>query len=95
MSVNKKRRRDEKIQPGKGKKVKFSDDDTAQSIPEAPSTSLLTEEVDFPRGGGSSFTPLEYKTIQSEGKKEAETALFQVFIYPNTIFIKGQGLNHS
>ena len=28
------------------------------------------DEVDFPRGGGSSFTAAEYKTIRSEALKE-------------------------
>jgi rRNA biogenesis protein RRP5 len=40
-----------------------------------------TEEVDFPRGGGTSFTPLEVKTIRAEAVKEANEELFEV--YPN------------
>ncbi|KAJ7596847.1 hypothetical protein C8J56DRAFT_918480 [Mycena floridula] len=39
--------------------------------------SVLTEEVDFPRGGGTSFTPLEVKSIRAEGLKEANEELFQ------------------
>lgn len=40
--------------------------------------SLLTEEVDFPRGGGTSFTPLEVKAIRAEAVKEANSELFEV-----------------
>lgn len=39
---------------------------------------LLTEEVDFPRGGGTSFTPLEVKAIRAEAVKEANAELFKV-----------------
>ncbi|KAF9015563.1 U3 snoRNP-associated protein Rrp5 [Cyathus striatus] len=35
------------------------------------------EEVDFPRGGGTSFTPLEVKTIRAEAVKEADEKLFK------------------
>lgn len=43
-------------------------------------TSLLVpDEVDFPRGGGSSLTPLEYKTIQAEAAKDvADEMLLEV-----------------
>ncbi|KAF8846201.1 U3 snoRNP-associated protein Rrp5 [Paxillus ammoniavirescens] len=42
-----------------------------------PSTSAMTmDEVDFPRGGGTSLTPLEVKAIRAEGTKEAEKELF-------------------
>jgi rRNA biogenesis protein RRP5 len=39
---------------------------------------LLTEEVDFPRGGGTTFTPLEVKAIRAEAVKEANAELFEV-----------------
>jgi rRNA biogenesis protein RRP5 len=42
-------------------------------------SSFLTEEVDFPRGGGTSFTPLEVKAIRAEAVKEANEELFEVF----------------
>lgn len=45
--------------------------------PSAPVTSLVSDEVDFPRGGGSSFTPLEVKAIRAEAVKEANDELFQ------------------
>lgn len=41
-------------------------------------TSLATEEVDFPRGGGTSFTPHEVKAIRAEAVKEANAELFKV-----------------
>ncbi|OSX67311.1 hypothetical protein POSPLADRAFT_1117032, partial [Postia placenta MAD-698-R-SB12] len=47
--------------------------------PSAPVTSLVSDEVDFPRGGGSSFTPLEVKAIRAEAVKEANDELFQVY----------------
>jgi hypothetical protein len=49
---------------------KFRTNDTAKS--------LLTEEVDFPRGGGTTFTPLEVKAIRAEAVKEANAELFEV-----------------
>ncbi|KAH8119935.1 hypothetical protein DFH11DRAFT_1557375 [Phellopilus nigrolimitatus] len=49
------------------KRVKLSD--TPEEGKQAPSV-LRPEEVDFPRGGGSSFTPVEYKAIRAEALKE-------------------------
>jgi rRNA biogenesis protein RRP5 len=49
---------------------KFRTNDTTKS--------LLTEEVDFPRGGGTTFTPLEVKAIRAEAVKEANAELFEV-----------------
>lgn len=39
---------------------------------------LVPQEIDFPRGGGSSFTPLEHKELRAEGFKEAENEIFKV-----------------
>ena len=55
------------------KAKKSRTNETAKTI-----NSLQTEEVDFPRGGGTSFTPLEVKTIRAEAVKEANAELFQV-----------------
>jgi hypothetical protein len=47
----------------------------AQAAPRpAPSflSSLQSDETDFPRGGGSSLTALEYKQVREEGRREAE-----------------------
>ncbi|RDB29525.1 rRNA biogenesis protein RRP5 [Hypsizygus marmoreus] len=40
-------------------------------------TNLVAEEVDFPRGGGTSFTPVEVKAIRAEAVKEANEELFE------------------
>lgn len=45
----------------------------------APLQSALTlDEVDFPRGGGSTLTPYEIKSIRAEAIKEADADLFKV-----------------
>jgi rRNA biogenesis protein RRP5 len=58
-----------------------------------PVSLLQQDDLDFPRGGGTSFTALEVKAIQAEGRKEADNDLFQVrFIFyiifglPDTIW---------
>jgi len=43
-----------------------------------PRSTTFSEEVDFPRGGGTSFTPLEVKTFRAEAVKEANAELFKV-----------------
>jgi len=43
-------------------------------------SSLVSEEIDFPRGGGTSFTPLEVKGIRAEAVKEANAELFKVCV---------------
>lgn len=37
-----------------------------------------SDEVDFPRGGGTSFTPAEVKTIRTEAQHEANEDIFKV-----------------
>ena len=37
-----------------------------------------SDEVDFPRGGGTSFTPAEVKTIRAEAQREANEEIFEV-----------------
>jgi hypothetical protein len=44
------------------------------------SSLLVSDEIDFPRGGGSSFTPFEHKELRTEAIKEAESELIQVDI---------------
>lgn len=42
-------------------------------------SSLVSDEVDFPRGGGSTLTPLEFKEATNEARKEADAdALVEV-----------------
>jgi hypothetical protein len=50
-------------------------------------SSLLTEEVDFPRGGGTTFTPSEVKKIRIEAIKEADKELFEVCWKSNPVNI--------
>ncbi|KZT05820.1 U3 snoRNP-associated protein Rrp5 [Laetiporus sulphureus 93-53] len=45
--------------------------------PSSSASILLTEEVDFPRGGGTSLTPLEVKAIRAEAVKEANEKIFK------------------
>lgn len=65
----------------KSKKTKLSDQDKpkAERLPQ-PVSNLVSEEVDFPRGGGTSFTPLEVKAFRAEAIKEANDELFEVSI---------------
>ncbi|KII94182.1 hypothetical protein PLICRDRAFT_122174 [Plicaturopsis crispa FD-325 SS-3] len=76
-----KRVRDEGSSTHKSKKTKLGDGEPIQKIsqeqPSVPVSKLVSDEVDFPRGGGTTFTPLEVKTIRSEAVKEANKELFQ------------------
>lgn len=65
-----KKREREDVEPlKKPKKIRFTDD-------EPKSTSKLgPDEVDFPRGGGSAFTPFEYKKLKNEAIREADAEL--------------------
>ncbi|KAH8099388.1 nucleic acid-binding protein [Cristinia sonorae] len=49
----------------------------AADKPLQSTSNLVQEEVDFPRGGGTSFTPLEVKAIRAEAVKEANDELFE------------------
>jgi hypothetical protein len=72
---------DEGSSTRKAKKIKFADEDNsgkAKEQPLMPPSNLTTEEVDFPRGGGSSFTPIEVKALRAEALREADSELFEV-----------------
>lgn len=68
--------------PARGTKRPLPTDQTNSTTPtDKPATSqprpvftsaLLADEGDFPRGGGTTLTPLEYKEVRDEGRKEAE-----------------------
>ena len=66
-----KRRIEEPSSSQQSKKARQSKNESGQS-------GLTTDEVDFPRGGGTSFTPLEVKNIRAEAVKEADEGLFEV-----------------
>ena len=63
-----------KAKKAKVDKTKKKDKPAATAVP----SSLLTEDTDFPRGGGTSFTPLEVKAIRAEAAQEADQELFKV-----------------
>lgn len=44
----------------------------------ARTTLLASEEIDFPRGGGTTLTALELKEARAEGVKDAESQIFKV-----------------
>ena len=85
--VSSKRARKSDLAPQKAK-IKGSFDKSAESTavagPSKPKTtisprtapsflsSLKDDQTDFPRGGGSSLTPIELKQIKAEGRKEAD-----------------------
>jgi rRNA biogenesis protein RRP5 len=71
--------------PPKSKKIRLDDKSKkhkthSKSVDAEKSSSahLAMEEVDFPRGGGTTFTPLEVKTIRAEAHKEVDDELFGV-----------------
>lgn len=73
LTLGKKRPNEAIVQNGvKPKRIKFGDDGEVKTVVPAP------DEIDFPRGGGSSFTPLEQKAIRAEAIKEADEEIFKV-----------------
>ena len=77
-----KRRPDDEASSPKLKRAKVSSEKSEsknlKGVP-VPSTSAMTlDEIDFPRGGGTTLTPLEFKTIRAEGVREADQELFAV-----------------
>ena len=66
----------------KSKKTKLSSEKSGKKTHKGdpvPSTSATTlEEIDFPRGGGTTLTPLEVKTVRAEAVREADRELFAV-----------------
>ncbi|EKM61289.1 uncharacterized protein PHACADRAFT_168722 [Phanerochaete carnosa HHB-10118-sp] len=80
MAAGTKRANDDSTAP-KAKKTKVDHRSRKrQSLAEKsaqPASNTLAEEVDFPRGGGTSFTPIEVKAIRAEAVKEANEELFK------------------
>ncbi|KAJ3870308.1 hypothetical protein EV359DRAFT_28064 [Lentinula novae-zelandiae] len=70
-----KRALDDSSSTHKTKKPKISQH-PENTQPVSATTNLTADEVDFPRGGGTSFTPLEVKSIRAEAMKEAHEELF-------------------
>lgn len=64
------------------KKAKISE------IPKSVPSVLRQEEVDFPRGGGTNLTAVEYKTIRSEALKELNNEdVFKVYSIYSLFFL--------
>ena len=62
------------------KKSKLAKDKT-KDVSENPvelMSSLANEEIDFPRGGGTSLTAAEVKAIRAEATQEADNELLAV-----------------
>ncbi|KAJ4499442.1 hypothetical protein C8R41DRAFT_754139 [Lentinula lateritia] len=64
-----KRALDDSSSTHKTKKPKISQQ-PENTQPVSATTNLTADEVDFPRGGGTSFTPLEVKSIRKEAHEE-------------------------
>ncbi|KAI0095104.1 nucleic acid-binding protein [Irpex rosettiformis] len=83
MATGTKRGLEESAGAPKAKKTRVEDkqkkDKPASSKPSAQASNLVQEDVDFPRGGGTSFTPLEVKAIRAEAVKEANEELFNAY----------------
>ena len=62
-----------KVASKPGKKRKSEAAQVPVQTPSGPN-----DEVDFPRGGGTSFTPVEVKTIRAEAQREANEDIFKV-----------------
>ncbi|KAH9944184.1 nucleic acid-binding protein [Epithele typhae] len=81
MAAGKKRVLDDSAVAPKAKKTKTEDrvknPKEKNPKPEQPASTLVLEDVDFPRGGGTNLTPLEVKTLRSEAAKEADKELFE------------------
>ncbi|KAI0778417.1 U3 snoRNP-associated protein Rrp5 [Trametes elegans] len=84
MGAGKKRVLDEASGTPRAKKTK-TDETTKKPKDKAskaaqPDSALVADEIDFPRGGGTSLTPLEVKTLRAEAAKEADKELFEVCV---------------
>ena len=73
--VSKKRGLEEASSSQKSKKPKNQEEPSREAAPQA--SLLSAEEVDFPRGGGTSLTALEVKAARAEAVREADAELFE------------------
>ncbi|WVW86696.1 hypothetical protein I302_108750 [Kwoniella bestiolae CBS 10118] len=72
MAIQGKKRNQPEGESSNTKKVKTGEGSSAPRPAPAFLSALKDEETDFPRGGGSSLTPLELKQTRAEGRREAE-----------------------
>ncbi|WWC65653.1 uncharacterized protein I303_108274 [Kwoniella dejecticola CBS 10117] len=72
MAIQNKKRNQPDAGSSNLKKVKTGESSSAARPAPSFTSALKDEETDFPRGGGSSLTPLELKQTRAEGRREAE-----------------------
>nr|XP_019009138.1 rRNA biogenesis protein RRP5 [Kwoniella pini CBS 10737]OCF47919.1 rRNA biogenesis protein RRP5 [Kwoniella pini CBS 10737] len=72
MAIENKKRNQSDAESSYTKKVKTGESSSAPRPTPSFTSALKDEETDFPRGGGSSLTPLELKQTRAEGRREAE-----------------------
>ncbi|WRT69490.1 uncharacterized protein IL334_006476 [Kwoniella shivajii] len=79
MAIQNNKRFPQDAESSQPKKPRTGGEGSSTSVPAstprpAPTftSALKEEETDFPRGGGSSLTPLELKQTRAEGRREAE-----------------------
>jgi rRNA biogenesis protein RRP5 len=80
-----KHRLDDASSTRKSKKLRVSNAKAErEQKPVQASPVLIPDEVNFPRGGGTTFTPLEVQALRTEAVKEANQELFKVRVlsYP-------------
>lgn len=66
------------------KKAKITkDSEPAAEKGESTISNVISGEVDFPRGGGTSLTPVEYKKVRSEALKELKDEIFKARLLSN------------
>ena len=53
-----------------------------------------SDEVDFPRGGGTSCTPAEVKSIRAEAQREADEDIFKVRVQHKPCLLSVQPKYH-
>ncbi len=88
MAAGKKRVLEETSGNPKAKKSKTEEKPRDKAQPEPQhSSALVADDIDFPRGGGTSLTPLEVKTLRAEAAKEADKELFAVRLITQHICI--------
>ncbi|KIO28214.1 hypothetical protein M407DRAFT_72065 [Tulasnella calospora MUT 4182] len=75
MSIGKRANDGNELSAPKPKRAKL--DSSLKPEPSAISTKLKTEEIDFPRGGGTSLSAIEVKTAKAEGFQELRDELAQ------------------
>ena len=88
MAAGKKRVLDEASGTPKAKKSKTEKSRDKPEQKTQPVSTLVADDIDFPRGGGTTLTPLEVKTLRAEAAKEVDKELFAVNLRLSSISSK-------